>query len=162
PGFEPLFDAVSGRQPVRFGYRDNRGEDTVRHLQPWGLVSWRGRWYVGGHDTDRAAPRVFRLSRITGPVQPDGPAGAAGIPAGIDVRAMVTSRIGMPDAPVRTCRLHLAPGTAQRLRVTATATAGDPDTIEVEFRSVSGFAGHLAGYGPDVRVLEPADLRDAV
>jgi len=29
----------------------------TRHLQPWGVVSYRGRWYVTGHDTDRKGPQ---------------------------------------------------------------------------------------------------------
>ena len=47
-----------------------------RTLEPWGVLSWRRRWYVAGFDRDRGEPRSFRLSRITGKVEtvgrPDG------------------------------------------------------------------------------------------
>ena len=32
----------------------------TRHLQPWGLAQWHGRWYLTGFDLDRGAARVFR------------------------------------------------------------------------------------------------------
>src|SRR6478735_4252722 len=69
PAFEPLWDATRTRTPVRFTYRGSGAtQATTRHLQPWGVVSFRGRWYVAGHDTDRDQPRVFRLSRVQGEV----------------------------------------------------------------------------------------------
>ena len=63
PAFEPLRRAATDRRPVEFDYRTPGAR---RHVEPWGLVSWRGRWYLAAHDTDRADTRVFRLSRIVG------------------------------------------------------------------------------------------------
>ena len=69
PAFEPLWDATRTRTPVSFDYRTSRSASTpTRHLQPWGVVSYGGRWYVVGHDTDRGEPRIFRLSRVQGAV----------------------------------------------------------------------------------------------
>src|SRR3954464_12527185 len=69
PAFEPLWDATRTRTPVRFSYlRSGSSTPALRHLRPWGVVSFRGRWYVVGHDRDRAEPRVFRLSRVQGEV----------------------------------------------------------------------------------------------
>jgi len=85
PSFEPFWDATRTRTPVTFGYRTSRASTTAtRHLQPWGVVSYRGRWYVTGHDTDRGEPRVFRLSRVQGDVRTDGKPGSFEIPAGTD------------------------------------------------------------------------------
>ena len=33
-------------------------------VEPWGVLSWRRRWYVVGHDRDRGEARSFRLSRM--------------------------------------------------------------------------------------------------
>ena len=55
--------------PVRLPHASASTETTERHLEPWGVVSWHGRWYVVGHDSDRDATRVFRLSRIEGDVR---------------------------------------------------------------------------------------------
>ena len=67
--FGPLTAAVAARRPVRFGYRNPGSAETAeRHLEPWGVVSQQGRWYVVGFDRDRQDERVFRLSRIVGAV----------------------------------------------------------------------------------------------
>src|SRR6478672_8888270 len=51
PAFESMWRATSERVPVRFDYRRS-GEQEVRtrHLQPWGVVTAQGRWYVVGQD----------------------------------------------------------------------------------------------------------------
>jgi predicted DNA-binding transcriptional regulator YafY len=36
------------------------------------------------------------------------------------------------------------------------------DEVEIPFAEVAWFSEHLASFGPDVIVCEPADLRDAV
>jgi len=36
------------------------------------------------------------------------------------------------------------------------------DEVELPFAEVAWFSEHLASFGPDVVVREPADLRDAV
>src|SRR6478735_7465490 len=92
PSFEPFWDATRTRTPVRFDYRTSQGSTTAtRHLQPWGVVSYRGRWYVTGHDTDRGEPRVFRLSRVQGAVRADGKPGSFEVPPGTDLRAVTQS-----------------------------------------------------------------------
>ena len=122
PSFEPLWNATRTRTPVRFGYRTSSApKAATRHLQPWGVVSYRGRWYVTGHDTDRGEPRVFRLSRVQGDVTPDGAAGSFEVPPGTDLRAMTRSLA--PQPADRTARV-LAPA---RLRARpAPARPGAP------------------------------------
>ena len=87
--FGPLWEAVRDRRPVSFGYRGaGRSSSQQRSLEPWGVVNRHGRWYVAGLDTDRAGTRVFRLSRIDGPVTFGGPAGTVTVPPGTDVREL--------------------------------------------------------------------------
>ena len=69
------------RVPLTFAYRrPEAAETSERHVQPWSLVSWHGRWYLNAFDVDRGAPRVFRLSRIVGPVRATGPPGPSRCP----------------------------------------------------------------------------------
>jgi proteasome accessory factor B len=77
PAFEPLTAAVRDRCAVTFDYRTPDDDAAAsRRLQPWGVVCWRGRWYVVGHDLERKAERCFRLSRIVGQVKRTGRSGA--------------------------------------------------------------------------------------
>src|SRR5262245_26361609 len=88
--FGPLWEAVRDRRPVSFGYRGaGRSSSQQRNLEPWGVVNRHGRWYVAGLDTDRGGTRVFRLSRIDGPVSFRGRAGSVTVPDGVDVRELV-------------------------------------------------------------------------
>jgi proteasome accessory factor B len=61
PALATLFEAFRRRAVVSFAYRGD-----TRTVEPWGLSSKRGRWYVVGFDRDRAAIRAFRADRIEG------------------------------------------------------------------------------------------------
>ncbi|MEV4257804.1 WYL domain-containing protein [Spirillospora sp. NPDC049652] len=166
PAFAPLWEAVRDGRPVTFEYQGvGRTHGARRHLEPWGVVSRRGRWYVVGHDRDRGEPRVFRLSRITGAVRPDGPAGSVVVPAGADVRAIAFDRDDQAAEP-RPARVRLRAGAAQGPRRWArdVRPVGDGawDEAELTFRDVDRFAPYLARFAADVVVLDPPDLRDAV
>ena len=90
-----------------------RATPTRRHVQPWGVVTAQGRWYVAGLDTDRGEPRMFRLSRITSDVVTDGAPGSFTVPEGTDLRAMSQR---CPARPDRARRCSPAPGAANGLR----------------------------------------------
>ncbi len=90
PAFGPLWEAVRDRRPVTFSHRaPGRSEAIKRELEPWGVVNRRGHWYVAGYDRTRNATRVFRLSRIDGPVKMSGPPGSVTVPADADARELV-------------------------------------------------------------------------
>ena len=165
--FGPLWEAVRDRRAVSFSYRGaGRSEAQQRQLEPWGVVNRNGRWYVVGQDTERGEQRVFRLSRIEGPVRFTGAAGAVVVPEGADVLAAVRAWDFEPP-PQRTGVLRVRHGTGHSLRrhaVTATPAAGQPgwDVIEVPYSDTRWWSEHLASFGADIIVLEPPDLRDAV
>jgi len=165
--FAPLWEAVRDRRPVTFAYRAaGRSSPQLRRLEPWGVVNRHGRWYVAGHDLDRAAVRVFRLGRIDGPVSFAGPPGAVTVPAGTDVRETVRAWDADPPA-VRTAVVRLRHGAGHGLRQRATGCRPDPqdpgwDLVDLSFSDVGWFADHIASFGADVVAVEPADLREAV
>src|SRR3546814_16728884 len=64
---------------------------TTRNLEPWGVVSSSGRWYVVGRDMDKDEPRLFRLSRVNGTVRRVGQGEAFEVPPGNDLRALTRS-----------------------------------------------------------------------
>ena len=178
PGIEPrlqtgeaafgaLWEAVRDGRPVTFAYRAaGRSSPLQRRLEPWGVLNRHGRWYVAGQDTDRADVRVFRLSRIDGPVSFAGPPGSVTVPAGTDVRTTVR-QLDAEQPALRTAVVRLRQGTGHGLRLRATSSRPDPadagwDLAELPFSDVGWFADHIASFGADVIALEPADLREAV
>ena len=164
--FGPLWEAVRDRRPVTFGYlAAGRSAAQRRNLEPWGVVNRRGRWYVVGHDTDRREQRVFRLSRVDGPVTFTGPPGSVSVPAGTDVRGAVRDWDAEAPPP-RSCLLRVRPGAGHGLRRHAISIKPDQasgwDLVELNFTDTGWWSEHLASFGADVVVLEPSDLRDAV
>src|SRR5690606_25235103 len=170
PAFPALWEAVRDRRPVAFDYRGiGRTSVARRHLEPWGVVSRRGHWYVVGFDRDRGEQRVFRLSRISGEVVPDGPAGWVTGPEGVAVRRIALDW-GDPVRDPRRARVLLRAGAAQGpgrwaadvRRAREGPDGGEWDEATMTFRDADRFAPYLARFAGDVVVLDPPDLRDAV
>jgi proteasome accessory factor B len=168
PAFAPLLAAVQEGRAVTFDYRrPSPAELRKRTIEPWGVVSWRGRWYVVGHDRDRKAPRCFRLSRIVGDVAVIGSAGTVNRPEKVDLLDFV-ARTGNEPSVTSTARVWVARGKAAGVRRRAKVignreVAGIPgDELELELHFPESAASWLAGFGPDVLVLEPDVLRKSV
>jgi proteasome accessory factor B len=167
-----LLAAVDARQAVRFAHRPTPvGAYTERTVEPWGVITARGRWYLVGHDRDRDATRVFRLSRIA-EAKTVGPQGEFTRPEGVDLRGIVEQSIGEAAAggpsAGGTARVWVADGRATALRrigrsAGRRAVSGrDGDVIELDIGSPDGLAREVAGYGQDALVLEPVSLREDV
>jgi proteasome accessory factor B len=163
PAFEPCYAAARDRRVLQFDYRrPDEDAPARRHVQPWGVVAWHGRWYLVGLDLDRQAPRVFRLSRVVGIPRATGPEGAFEPPADVDLSALVARQAGGEEHLVV---VRARPGTAVGLRRWATplgaADDGD-DRLQLRTTEPWRLADQLAAYGPDVVVESPQAVRAAV
>ncbi len=166
PAFGALWEAVRDRRPVTFPYRAvGRSEPQIRELEPWGVVNRKGRWYVAGHDRGRQATRVFRLGRIAGPVKFCGPSRSVIVPDGVDVRELVRDWDSVP-AREHTAVLRVRSGAGVGLRRHAVSVRDDVaegwDEVTTRYADGGWFADYAAWFGPDVIVIDPPDLREAV
>ncbi|MCU1599993.1 MAG: transcriptional regulator-like protein [Frankiales bacterium] len=165
PSFEAVLAAATSGRRLRFTYQTaGRPDAEQRRVEPWGVVSWRGRWYLVAHDLVREAPRVFRLSRIVGDVKAEGAEGAVTVPDGVDLREMVV-READEMQPHLTARVRVRTGSCWELRRNATSVTPDEagwDVVELGFSDAGRFADRVTGYGADAVVLEPSDVRTAV
>ncbi|WP_243470002.1 helix-turn-helix transcriptional regulator [Klenkia marina] len=163
PAFDACYTAARDRRLLTFTYtRPDEDAGTVRRVQPWGVVSWHGRWYLVGHDLDRAAARVFRLSRVAGRPRISGPPDAFAPPADLDLAAVVARQV---DRPEQVVVLTARPGTAVGLRRRATELGTDghgDDRLELRTTEPWSLADQIAAHGPDVLVESPPELRAAV
>ncbi|TSD99049.1 WYL domain-containing protein [Gordonia rubripertincta] len=164
-----LLGAIQVKRAVEFTHRSSAtATPAVRRVEPWGVVSHRGRWYVVGHDLDRAATRTFRLSRISS-VMPVGPADAVDVPAGTDLQQIVSAAVdSAAGTDGRAARIWVAAGRAAGLRRAATASEpGDldgeaGDVLTLDIHSLSAVARMVLGVGRDAVVLDPPELRELV
>ncbi len=163
PAFDTVLGAVRDRRPVRFAYRTaGRVQAEERTVEPWGVVSWHGRWYLVGHDTGRDAPRVFRLSRVQGEVALAGP-GPVTVPEGLDLRGLVERMAGEPVRATARLRVRSGAGWALRSGAATTTEPGEGwDVLEIGFSDPERLADRVAGFGADVVVLDPPEARAAV
>lgn len=170
PAFNDMWEMTISRTPVRFDYRRAGATEVVeRHLEPWGVVTSRERWYVVGHDRDRGEPRMFRLSRIVGEVTADGRPGSFEVPEGTDVRAL-TASLERPRASI-TATVLARTGSAALLRRRATEVVGSVpgpdertgwDRLTVSTFATDELAEEVLTHLGDVVAVDPPELRDLV
>lgn len=163
PELPVLLAAVSANLPVSFNYRKSGSDaDEARTLEPWGVLSWRGRWYVVGHDRARGEARSFRLDRITGTIKTRSDKARTARPAGIDLLAFVR---GAHSDAARAARVQVTAGRAGQLHRLASETTSASDGVEIltiPYRDGDQLAGVIAAAGVDAVALEPPELVSAV
>ena len=169
PAFDIFLEALTERSAVAFDYwRSGSAAPSRRHLHPWGVTRYAGRWYVLGHDVDRGAERVFRLSRVQGEAVRTGKPGAYEIPSGLDISA-TTRRLAPAPSTERAVVLvrHGAAAPLRRMADSVETDVAGPDQVTpwdrlVLTRSNVGLDDEVLGYGASAFVEEPATLRAAV
>jgi proteasome accessory factor B len=164
PAFESVKNAVLERTPVAFTYRTaGSGEVALRHVQPWGIASWHGRWYLTGFDTDRDAPRVFRLGRMEGKVATEGEAASYDVPAGHQPKAMISTVAVESDPRPAVLRVRVAAGHSLRRRARSIQDLDDTwSRVDLDFTDTEAFADEVSSFGPDILVENPAELKESV
>jgi predicted DNA-binding transcriptional regulator YafY len=173
PHLATVQEAVWQTRKLRLRYRsgDTPQPRTVT-VDPYGLLVKTGRWYLIA--ATAGVPRVYRLSRVDSATRLDAPAQR---PAGLDLEALWQRLRGEFEnrgagLPVR---LRVRAGASSRLvRLAArqlTEPAPDPlppanraglVTLELRFVALGAARAVLAGFGGDVEVVRPAELRRAM
>jgi proteasome accessory factor C len=166
--FEDLVAAMHSQHAVRFRYlASSTGREEERTVEPWGLGSRFGQWYLVGFDRDRGAQRFFRLSRFTSAVSVLAKESFTP-PAGFNVRAELD---GLPELPLQSAVVDVRKDRLLGLRKRAApvieardggAPDGGWDRLSVPYRDAELLGEELSSYGPNVRVVSPEDLAAAV
>ena len=158
--FPALQEAIEKSRIVVFDYlKPGEHAPRRRSIRPLALVDYEARWHVFGVDVDIEADRMFLLSRIVGDVKITAKGFNPGLREGAGERALAgLERV----ASLNSALLEVTPGTEASLRLGRRATPAPTQGILVPFVDLHIFADELASYGPEVRVVEPAALREAV
>ncbi len=158
--FEPLTDAIDQGVSVRFDYL-KPGEQAARErsVVPLALVNYEGRWHLSSRELDSGIPKMFLLRRIVGQVTLGRPVSMP--PGGHAAEAM--ARLDAVAAE-QVADVEVSPGSDAALRLahrTTTEQIG-PDRLRLRFIDRAILADELSGFGPEVLVLSPPELRDDV
>lgn len=152
------------RRVCSFTYRHLRGEQRLlRHIEPWGLYSRQGRWYLAGRCRQREAQRTFRVSLIEDLRVPDlSTAGAQfDTPADFDIQEQANQEpwdwaVHEPVNVVLHASGGLAPIVARRLQGRV-----DGDEVHRTVTNADALWDLLHEWLPRVRFVAPVALAEA-
>ncbi len=165
PSFAPLHECVTNGIVVKFMYA-KPGDSTpmLRTVTPYAVIFHEHRWHLVGFDHDRDAERIFLLSRITSTVTKANHIEPQPVPenAAADAQARLHTLHDKQVAEVKAKPLSVA-AAALRARMDAEAKSTyDGEFMFLHYTDPTTFAEELAGFGPEVEVLHPEELREAV
>ncbi len=171
PHLAAVQDAVWSDRRLRVRYRHGDGETAGYLLDPYGLVVKAGVWYlVAAH---RGRSRLFRVGRLLAAGVVEAPARR---PEGFDLatewsrlradierpRATVAVRVRVREEIVpMLLRVTRGQRAADEHEVDAGAPEGDGwQVVTLTFRAPGAAVAALLGFGGDVEVLGPPEVRD--
>jgi proteasome accessory factor B len=162
-GFPAIAEAVREGRQISFDYRGATDtEPATRRVEPWGVVWWHGRWYLVGHDLDREAPRVFRLSRIASEPKGRGPSGAVTVPPGVDLTALVSASDPRESDAMARIKVRHDQAIGLRRQTVDISHEDGWDIITVPCPDPHRLAEQVLAYGTNAVMLSPAEARRAV
>ena len=159
--FDPLNAALEKKVLVRFGYlKPGEAEARTRTVAPIALIQHEGRWMLHGEDQAVGERRNFLLRRIVTPV----------VATTTKYAPFPAEATGLALAELdeiwrtRTSIVEVAPQSDAdtRLRKRRGTTEVADGTLQLHYTDINLFADELAGFGPEVFVVSPPALRDAV
>lgn len=160
PSFMPLTAAAEGGKVVSFEYRkpDSANIET-RTVQPWRLESINGQWLLVAFDPTAGAEGDFRnflLKRIIGNVRASDEFFAK--PNQMQIEEALKRLDDHVKSQVAT--LRIPKGTLASAHFDLEDSA--EDQITFNYMDLALLAEELRELGPDVQVIEPKELREAI
>lgn len=152
--------AQAGRR-VHMRYSNERGDETERSLDPYGIVFRQGRWYAVGYCHLRQALRMFRLDRVADLRVEEA---RFSRPDGFDAAAFVVQSLAtIPNTWEVEVLLHTSLDEARRRVSPVFGTIeACPDGVLLRAHGdhLSWMARELVATGLRLRVLRPEPLRE--
>jgi proteasome accessory factor B len=159
--FEPLRAALEKNAVVRFAYlKPGEAEARVRTVAPLALVQHQGRWHLYAAEPDTGETKTFLLRRIVSQVTTTGATNPA--PGGDQAALALKELDQVWTSHTAEVRVEQDSDAAVRLGKRRGTAEIRPGVLELHYSDLNIVADDLAGYGPEVLVLGPPELRDAV
>jgi proteasome accessory factor B len=159
--FDPLSTALEKNVIVRFNYlKPGEQEARLRTVAPIALIQHQGRWLLHAEDQDAGGTRNFLLRRIVTPVTTTNTKYPAFDPSA--TKAALDELEAIWDE--RTTTVEVQPGSdaSTRLEKRKGTVRHDETLLTLHYSDFDLFADELAGYGPEVLVTSPPEMRAAV
>lgn len=159
PYIPQVIDAISLRRQISFSYVGTDSSIRARTVNPYGLISKGGYWYLVGVDIEKSALRTFRLDRIVDEMKSFGRENSFEIPKDFSVYKVLSGEDLLQSANllIRKDKVN-----QMRLRSTSCKDQGDWDKISIHFVHEDTFVREILWHLDDVEVLSPQSLRAGV
>jgi proteasome accessory factor B len=156
--FEPLNAALEKNATVSFAYlKPGEAQARTRTVDPHALIQHQGRWHL--YAMQDGVPKTFLLRRITSPVTQTGKTFSP--PPGDQAEVALRELEAVWDS--RSATVEVVPGSDAATRLLKRrGTAANGSTLTLHYADLNILADELSGHGPEVLVVAPPELRDAV
>lgn len=166
PAAPALQTAIDEGRTVCFDYQlPDKTEPLERRIAPLRLHRAEARWHLIAYDIERNAYRVFLLSRIASAVRVESSTYDQSLFSGVE--AELNALLALSETQRASVAVVRGSAAEARLEVRSetnyqTDTPDEPSVIDIGTLDFRALATELAGYGNDVQVLSPVQLRTDV
>jgi Predicted transcriptional regulator len=157
-----LREAFRTRRKVRLRYRKADQDDgSTRVICPYGIVFASGMWYAVAQCESSDGIRIFRLDRVE---RVDLLDARFESPRGFSVEAIVREGKAFQAPEAGTLRLRYSPRIARWIAEREGKPLAEDGSLTLEhpLADLDWAVRHVLQYGPEVTVLEPDEVRQAV
>lgn len=161
PNFVPLTRAIADRIAISFKYLSAQLQEELRTVNPFGLGSRHGNWYLVAFDKDRKDTRTFRLDRIVGQVELASKSGAFETDSNFNVLEFLDSTLfekrDVAEVSIRVGRGHALRGDARII-----SSDDEFDLCHIPYSDEPRFLDSILWHADDVIVHSPVHVRNKV
>ena len=155
--FSVIIDGIAQKQVISFSYLSNELESQSRAIEPYGVGTKNGYWYVAGRDLDRKELRIFRLDRIDSEIKTQGKTSSYEIPDSFLMEKLLAS----PDQTFEaTVRVRRDKAHALRARATSVIDEEEWSRLTISYRNEDELVSDVLWHGPDAVIESPKSARD--
>lgn len=157
--FETLTAAITSRIPVTFSYIAPELNIEIRAVDPYGIATRNGHWYLVGFDHKRGGIRMFRFDRIDGDISKLAKGKNYEIPSDFNLASQLNGADSLHESLV-----DIRKGKAHVLRHMALVLEdqGEWDRITISYPDTQRMVKLILWHGADAKVISDDSLRDGV
>ena len=150
-----IIDAISSKKVISFGYFNRDSVTQDRAIEPLGVGTKNGFWYVAGRDLDKKEIRLFRLDRFSSAVKDQGRAGAFDAPTDFAMSDLLQSQ-----ARNNLCRIKVRTDKAHALRKFSSVISSDDDwdLLDLSYATQGQLIRDLLWHRDDVEIIGPDEI----
>ena len=159
--FIPITRAIADRITISFKYLSAQLQEEIRTVNPYGLGSRHGNWYLVAFDKDRMGTRTFRLDRISSQVELVSKSGAFETDSDFNVLTFLDSSL-FEKREVAQVSIRLGRGHALRRDALIISSDDEFDLCSIPYSDEARFVDLILWHADDVVVHAPPHVRAEV